>query len=179
MGGRSASGAPNSTGGDDAQALDFVTRLYRHVPVLDSGARASTTTFVQRGLGDVLLSWESEAYLALRELGAGALEVVNPSSSILAEPPVAVVDAVVEKRGTRAAAQAYLEFLYTQEAQETIARHHYRPRLADVAARHPLPEIVLFTVDEVFGGWRKAQARHFEDGGVFDRIYAPAGMGGR
>ena len=166
-------------GGDDARALDFVTRLYRNVPVLDSGARGATTTFVQRGLGDVLLSWESEAYLALMELGGGALEVVSPSSSILAEPPVAVVDAVVERRGTRAPAQAYLEFLYTEEAQETIARHHYRPRLPSAAARHPLPEITLFTVDEVFGGWRKAQARHFDDGGVFDRIYAPTGAGGR
>jgi sulfate/thiosulfate-binding protein len=166
-------------GGDDAKALDFVTRLYRNVPVLDPGARGATTTFVQRGLGDVVLSWENEAHLALKELGGEALEIVNPSASILAEPPVAVVDAVVEKRGTRAAAQAYLEFLYTEGAQEAIARHHYRPRLESVASRHPMPRLALFTVDEVFGGWRQAQARHFDDGGVFDRIYAPAGASGR
>lgn len=159
--------------GSDATALDFVTKLYRNVPVLDSGARGSTTTFVQRRLGDVLVSWENEAYLALQELGAEGLEIVHPSASILAEPPVAVVDKVVDRRGTRAAAQAYLEFLYTEETQELFARHHYRPRLASVAARHPFPKIALFTIDEVFGGWRKAQARHFDDGGVFDRITHP------
>jgi sulfate/thiosulfate transport system substrate-binding protein len=157
-------------GGDEAQALDFVTRLYRNVPVLDSGARGATATFVQRGLGDVLLSWENEAYLALKQLGGEGLEIVSPSASILAEPPVAVVEKVADKHGTRKAAQAYLELLYTPEAQEIIARHHFRPRLAAAAAKHPLPTLALFTIDEVFGGWKKAQARHFDDGGVFDRI---------
>jgi sulfate/thiosulfate-binding protein len=162
-------------GGSEAAARDFVTRLYGNVPVLDSGARGSTTTFVQRGIGDVLLAWENEALLSIRKLGADKVEVVVPSISILAEPPVSVVDAVVDKRGTRAVAQAFLEYLYTPEAQEIAARHHYRPRLAAVAARHAaaFPKVGLVTIDEVFGGWTKAQKAHFADGGVFDQIYQP------
>jgi sulfate transport system substrate-binding protein len=160
-------------GGDAASAERFVTALYRNVPVLDAGARGATTTFAARGIGDVLLAWENEAHLALAELGPGALEIVVPSVSILAEPPVAVVDAVVDRRGTREAAEAYLAFLYTDEAQEVIARHPFRPRDARIAARHPMPALALFTVDEVFGGWKTAQAKHFDDGGVFDRIFRP------
>jgi sulfate transport system substrate-binding protein len=162
-------------GGSDAAARDFVTRLYRNVPVLDSGARGSTTTFVQRGIGDVLLTWENEAFLAIAKLGAEKVEVVVPSRSILAEPPVAVVDDVVDRRGTRAAAQAFLEYLYTPEAQEIAARHHYRPRDPGVAARHAagFPSVGLVTIDEAFGGWARAQKTHFADGGVFDQIYVP------
>ena len=162
-------------GGTEAGARDFVTRLYRNVPVLDSGARGSTTTFVQRGIGDVLLAWENEAFLSIQKLGADKVEVVVPSLSILAEPPVAVVDAVVDKRGTRAAAQAFLEYLYTPEAQEAAARHHYRPRDPAVAARHAaaFPKVGLVTIDEAFGGWARAQKAHFADGGVFDQIYQP------
>jgi sulfate transport system substrate-binding protein len=160
-------------GGDAAKARDFVARLFKSVPVLDSGARGSTTTFVQRGIGDVLLAWENEAFLAVESIGKGQLEIVAPSLSILAEPPVAVVDKVVDKRGTRAAAQAYLDYLYTPEAQEIAAKHGYRPRLEAVATRHAarFPKLKLVTVDEVFGGWRKAQKTHFDDGGVFDQIY--------
>jgi sulfate/thiosulfate-binding protein len=162
-------------GGDEAKAKEFVRALYKNVPVLDSGARGSTTTFVERGIGDVLLAWESEAFLAVERLGQGKLEIVVPGASILAEPPVAVVDRNVDRHGTRAAAQAYLEFLYTPEAQEIAARSFYRPRDARVAARHAarFPKLELFTVDAVFGGWQKAQAAHFADGGVFDQIYAP------
>jgi len=161
--------------GDDTRARDFVTRLYRNVPVLDSGARGSTMTFTQRGLGDVFISWENEAFLALKEFGRDKLEIVIPSLSILAEPPVAVIDKVVDKRGTRALAQAYLEYLYTEEGQEIVARHFYRPRLAKVASRHAaiFPTVNLFTIDEVFGGWQKAQKTHFADGGIFDQIYQP------
>jgi sulfate/thiosulfate-binding protein len=161
--------------GDDSKARDFVTRLYRNVPVLDSGARGSTTTFTQRGIGDVLISWENEAFLAVNELGRDKFEIVAPSASILAEPPVSVVDKVVDKRGTRAIAQAYLEYLYSEEGQEIAAKHYYRPRLAKIAARPgaPFAKVSLFSVDEVFGGWQKAQARHFADGGVFDDIYQP------
>jgi sulfate transport system substrate-binding protein len=159
--------------GGDAAARDFVTRLYRNVPVLDPGARAATTTFAQRGIGDVLLAWESEALLAVEKLGPSRFEVVVPSSSILAEPPVALVDQVVDRRDTRAAAQGYLEFLYGEEAQELAARNHYRPRSPAAAARHPFPKLSLFTVDEVFGGWKRAQATHFAEGGIFDQIYAP------
>jgi sulfate transport system substrate-binding protein len=161
--------------GDDGKARDFVTRLYRNVPVLDSGARGSTTTFAQRGIGDVLLDWENEAFLALNELGKDRVEVVTPSISILAEPPVAVVDRVAAKHGTTQVAQAYLEFLYTPEGQEIGARHFYRPRSTEVAARYAgrFAQVQLFTVDAVFGGWQKAQKRHFDDGGVFDQIYAP------
>jgi sulfate transport system substrate-binding protein len=162
-------------GGSEARAKEFVRALYRNVPVLDSGARGSTTTFVEREIGDVLIAWESEAFLAVERLGKGELEIVVPRVSILAEPPVAVVDRVVDRRGTRAVAQAYLEFLYGAEAQELAARHHYRPRDPDVAARHAgrFPKLELVTVDAVFGGWQEAQATHFADGGVFDRIYVP------
>lgn len=164
------------TGGDQAKAKDFVTRLFRNVPVLDSGARGSTTTFVERGQGDVLLAWENEAYLAVNELGKDKFELIVPSVSILAEPPVAVVDKVVDKHGTRALAQAYLEFLYTEPGQEIAARHYYRPRLDAVAQRYKgqFASVRLFTIDEVFGGWHKAQAAHFADGGVFDQIYQPS-----
>ena len=144
--------------------------------MLDTGARGSTTTFVRIGLGDVLIAWENEAYLAMKKLGNGELEIVNPSISILAEPPVAVVDKVVEKHGTRKAAEAYLEFLYTPEAQEIAAENFYRPQLREVVLKHGdrFPKIALFTVDEMFGGWQKAQATHFADGGVFDQIYQAA-----
>ena len=162
-------------GGSQARAREFVTRLYRNVPVLDSGARGATTTFVQRGIGDVLIAWENEAFLAVDELGRDTVEIVSPPTSILAEPPVALVDKVVDHKGTRAAAQAYLEYLYAPEGQEIAARHHYRPRLEAVAARHAahFPKIALFTVDEVFGGWLPAQKAHFADGGLFDQIYQP------
>ena len=160
---------------DEAKAQDFVTRLYKNVPVLDSGARGSTTTFAQRGIGDVLLSWENEAYLALNELGKDKVEVVVPSISILAEPPVAVVDKYANKHGNAEVAKAYLEFLYTEEGQEIGAKNYYRPHLERVAATYAdrFPKLQLFTVDELFGGWQKAQKKHFDDGGVFDKIYAP------
>jgi sulfate transport system substrate-binding protein len=160
--------------GDERKAEEFVTRLYRNVPVLDSGARGATTTFAQRGIGDVLLTWENEAFLALNEVGSDKLEVVTPEVSILAEPPVAVVDKVAARHGTTETAKAYLEFLYTEEGQEIGARNYYRPRSAQAIAKYPgrFPKLQLFTIDELFGGWRKAQQRHFEDGGVFDRIYA-------
>jgi sulfate/thiosulfate-binding protein len=162
-------------GGDEGKAREFVRALFKNVPVLDSGARGSTTTFVERGIGDVLLSWENEAFLVVEQLGKGRFEIVVPASSILAEPPVAVVDRNVDRHGTRAAAQAYLEFLYGPEGQEIAARYFYRPRDPKVAARHAarFPKLDLFTVDAVFGGWQRAQATHFADGGVFDRIYAP------
>jgi sulfate transport system substrate-binding protein len=161
--------------GDDTKARQYVTELYKHVPVLDSGARGSTTTFAQRGIGDVLLSWENEAYLAVNELGKDKFEVVTPSVSVLAEPPVSVVDKIAAKHGTTALAEAYLQFLYTDEGQEIAARHYYRPRLEKVAAKYAaqFPKLELFTVDELFGGWQKAQKRHFDDGGVFDEIYRP------
>jgi sulfate transport system substrate-binding protein len=161
--------------GDEAKAKGLVAGIFRNVPVLDSGARGSTTTFVQRRIGDVLVAWENEAKLASDKLGAGQFEIVYPSLSILAEPPVTVVDKVVDRRGTRKAAQAYLEFLYTPEAQEIAAKHYYRPRSADVLAKYKakFPPITLVTVDAVFGGWAKAQKRHFDDGGVFDQIYQP------
>lgn len=161
--------------GNEARAREFVSALYRNVPVLDSGARGSTTTFVQRGLGDVLLAWENEAYLALKELGRDTVEIVVPSLSILAEPPVAVVDGVVDRKGTRALAQAYLEFLYGPEGQEIAARHFYRPRLEAVARKHAatFPKLDLVTIDEVSGGWQRAQQAHFADGAVFDQIYQP------
>jgi sulfate transport system substrate-binding protein len=152
--------------GDAAQASRFVARLYGNVPVFDSGARAATTTFAERGLGDVLLVWENEAHLALRELGRDRFEIVTPPVSILAEPPVAVVDQVVARRGTAAVARAYLEFLYTPEGQAIIARHSYRPR----NARSTLPALRLFTIDQRFGGWTAAQQAHFRDGALFDRI---------
>jgi sulfate transport system substrate-binding protein len=160
-------------GGGEEAGRAFVTKLFRNVPLLDSGARGATTTFVQRGIGDVLLTWESEAFLAMNEFGRGEFEIVRPSLSILAEPPVAIVDKVVGRRGTREVAQAYVEFLYSEEGQELAARHHYRPRSEAVAARHAstFPPLELVTVDEAFGGWRKAQQVHFSDGGEFDRIY--------
>ncbi|HEY6100711.1 MAG TPA: sulfate ABC transporter substrate-binding protein [Anaeromyxobacter sp.] len=163
------------SGGDEGKAKEFVKALYRNAPVLDSGARGSTTTFVERGIGDVLLAWENEAFLAVERLGKGKLEIVVPRSSILAEPPVAVVDRNVDRHGTRAVAQAYLEFLYGTEGQEIAARNYYRPRDAKVAARHAerFPKLELFTIDAVFGGWNRAQATHFSDGGVFDQIYTP------
>ena len=160
-------------GGSDASARDFVTRLFKNVPVLDGGARGSTTTFVQRGIGDVLLAWENEALLAVNQFGREKLEIVIPSMSLLAEPPVSIVDKVVDKHGTRALAQAYLEYLYTPEGQEIAAKHYYRPRLAAVAAKHAdrFPKVNLFTIDEVFDGWQKAQKAHFADGAIFDQIY--------
>jgi sulfate transport system substrate-binding protein len=159
-------------GGTDDSAKAFVKELFKHVPVLDTGARAATNTFVQRGVGDVLLAWENEAFLAQKELGKGAFEIVVPSISILAEPPVAVVDRNAKKHGTQALADAYLKFLYTPAAQEIIARNFYRPRLASVEARYgaQFPKLKLFTIDDTFGGWRAAQKRFFADGGVFDQI---------
>jgi sulfate transport system substrate-binding protein len=160
-------------GGNDAIARDYIARLFANVPVLDSGARGSTVTFAERGVGDVLMAWENEAHLSLKEFGADKLEIIYPSSSILAEPPVAVVDKVVDKRGTRAVAQAYLDYLYSPDGQEIAARNFYRPIDDKVAARYAkaFPKITLFTIDEVFGGWTQAQRTHFADGGVFDQIY--------
>jgi len=168
--------AKRQPGGSDASAREFVARLYRNVPVLDAGARGSTTTFVQRRIGDVLLTWENEAFLAVAE-SQGRVEIVVPAFSVLAEPPVAVVDQVVDKRGTRQVAEAYLQFLYTPEAQEIIAQHHYRPRDSRVAAKYAttFPTVKLFTVDEAFGGWQAAQKTHFADKGTFDQIYKPGG----
>jgi sulfate/thiosulfate-binding protein len=162
-------------GGNEATAKAFVAKLYKNVPVLDSGARGSTTTFVQRGIGDVLIAWENEAYLALKELGPDKLQIVNPSVSILAEPPVALVDKNVDSHGTRAVAEAYLKFLYTPQAQEIIGNNFYRPTDPTIAAKFgsKFPHIPLVTVDQVFGGWQKAQQTHFADGGSFDQIYQP------
>jgi sulfate/thiosulfate transport system substrate-binding protein len=163
-------------GGDETKAKQFVTDLFRHVPVLDTGARGSTTTFVQRGIGDVLLAWENEAFLAIKELGPDEVELVVPSLSILAEPPVALVDKVVDDHGTRAVAQAYLEYLYTPEGQEIAAKNFYRPTDPKIAAAHAkdFPQVTTFTIDEQFGGWQKAQTTHFADGGLFDQIYKPS-----
>ena len=168
--------AKRQPGGNDAKARDFVAQLYRNVPVLDSGARGATTTFVQRGIGDVLLAWENEAYLALTE-AKDKVEIVTPSLSILAEPPVAIVDKNVDKKGTRAVAEAYLQYLYSPEGQEIAARHHYRPRDPKVAENHKgqFATVTLFTVDQAFGGWQAAQKAHFADGGTFDQIYKPGG----
>jgi len=167
--------ALRTNGGDEAAAREFVARIYKNVPVLDSGARGSTTTFVERGIGDVLINWENEVLLVEKELGAGKFEMVVPSVSILAEPPVTIIDRVVDKRRTRAAAQAYLEYLYTADGQEIAAKHYYRPQLASVAEKYAaqFPKVELFTIDGVFGGWQKAQKTHFADGGVFDQIYTP------
>ena len=158
---------------DAAKAKDFVARVYKNVPVLDSGARGSTVTFVERGIGDVLIAWENEAFLGVKELGAGKVEIVVPSVSILAEPSVSLVDKVVDKRGTRKVAQAYLDYLYSPEGQDVAGRNFYRPRLEAVASKYAtqFPKVSLFTIDEVFGGWQKAQSTHFADGGVFDQIY--------
>lgn len=155
------------------EAARFVGEIYRHVPVLDRGARAATNTFVQRGIGDVLIAWENEAMLALAEVGEDKFEIIYPSISILAEPTVAVVDAVVDRKGTRDLAQAYLEFLYSMIGQDIVVRHYFRPQRHDVATHYSyrLPEIDMFTIEDVFGGWARAQAEHFDDGGVFDQIY--------
>lgn len=161
--------------GSDDKAREFVGQLYKNVPVLDSGARGSTTTFAQRQLGDVFLSWENEAFLIEKEFGAEKFEVIVPSLSILAEPPVTVVDKNVDKNGTRKAAEAYLKFLYSKEGQEIAGKNFYRPRDAEVAAKFAsvFPDVKLVTIDEEFGGWRKAQTEHFSDGGIFDQIYKP------
>jgi sulfate/thiosulfate transport system substrate-binding protein len=170
-----AGGAGTSDKIDDAKATAYVTALYNHVPVLDTGARGATVTFAQKNVGDVLLTWENEAHLLLGEFGQDKFEVVYPRVSILAEPPVAVVDQVVDARGTRAAAEAYVKYLYTPDAQEIIASHHYRPRdpAKLKAFESKLPKLKLFTIDQAFGGWSKAQPKFFGDGGVFDRIYQP------
>jgi len=167
--------ATQKNNGDQEAAKDFVSKLYTNVKVLDSGARGSTTTFVERGMGDVLIAWENEAYLSLNELGKDKFEVVAPSLSILAEPPVAVVDEVVDKRGTRDVAKAYLDYLYTKEGQEIVAQNYYRPRDKEIAEKYKdkFPDIKLVTVDGEFGGWAKAQKTHFADGGTFDQIYQP------
>ena len=159
--------------GSEDKARQFVGDLYGHVPVLDTGARGATVTFVERGVGDVLLAWENEAYLALREFGKDKFEIVAPPLSILAEPPVAVVDAVADKKGTRSVAEAYLKYRYTKEGQEIAARNSYRPRDSEVAKRYEnaFAKVELFTIDDVFGGWTKAQKAHFAEGGIFDQIY--------
>ncbi|MBW6512784.1 MAG: sulfate ABC transporter substrate-binding protein [Desulfuromonadaceae bacterium] len=163
--------------GDEKAARGFVTALYKNVPILDSGARGSTTTFVKRGIGDVFLSWENEAFLAINELGPDQFEIIVPSVSILAEPPVTVVDKVAKKHGTFEVAKAYLEYLYSPVGQKLAAKHYYRPvapEHADPADIARFPKVNLFTVDELFGGWQKAQKTHFADGGTFDQIYVPS-----
>ncbi|PTY06547.1 sulfate transporter subunit [Opitutaceae bacterium EW11] len=164
--------------GGEPKAKDFVAKLFKNVPVLDSGARGATTTFVQRGIGDVAISWENEAFLAVNEFGADKFEIVVPSISILAEPTVAVVDKVVKKKGSEAVARAYLEYLYSDEGQDIAGRNFYRPRSAAAATKYAsvFPKLELFTIDEVFGGWPKAQKTHFSDGGVFDQIYSGQGV---
>jgi sulfate/thiosulfate-binding protein len=164
------------------EAEAFVGELYRRVPVQDTGARAATNTFVQRGIGDVLLAWENEALLAAREMGSDKFDIVRPSVSVLAEPPVALIDSVVDRKGTRAVAEAYLDYLYTPEGQDIVARNFFRPTDAGVVARYAaeFPAMRLFTVDQVFGGWARAQAEHFADGGTYDRLFAaPAAAPGR
>jgi sulfate/thiosulfate-binding protein len=162
-------------GGSEASAKEFLTKLYKNVPVLDSGARGATTTFVERGIGDVLIAWENEALLAIKELGPTKFDIVAPSVSILAEPPVAVVDKVVDKRGTRKVAEAYLNFLYTDEAQDIIAKNYYRPAVEKEAKKYAaqFPNVKLFTLAQIAGDWTKAQKTHFADGGLFDQIYQP------
>ncbi len=164
--------AAKKLGNDDAKIRGFITRLFKNVPVLDTGARGSTTTFVQRGIGDVLISWENEAFLAIKEYGADKFEIIVPSLSILAEPPVTWVDRVVKKRGTEIVAKAYLDFLYTPEGQTIAAKNFYRPRLEEIAGKFKsqFPEINLVTIDGAFGGWKNAQQVHFAEGGVFDQI---------
>lgn len=158
---------------DEGKAKDFVKKLFANVPVLDSGARGSTTTFVERGIGDVFISWENEAFLALKELGPDKFEIVVPSLSILAEPPVTIIDKTVDKRKTRAVAQAYLEYLYSEEGQDIAGKNYYRPTLASAATKYEkqFPKVNLIKIDDVFGGWQKAQKTHFSDGGTFDQIY--------
>lgn len=165
--------AKKQNGGDEAKTKEFVSKLFKNVPVLDTGARGSTTTFVERGIGDVLLAWENEAFLAQKELGVGKFEIVVPSLSILAEPPVTVVDKFAKKHGTEAVAKAYLEYLYTEEGQEIAAKNYYRPTLASVAKKYEaqFPKVKLVQIDQEFGGWQKAQKTHFSDGGTFDQIY--------
>jgi sulfate transport system substrate-binding protein len=162
-------------GGNPAKAQAYVTELFKRVPVLDTGARASTLTFTQRGIGDVFLSWENEAHLAIEELGPGKVDIVIPSLSILAEPPVALVDKVVDRKKTRTIAEGYLNFLYSPIAQDLIGKNHYRPRNVQALAKYAskFPKIPLVTIDDTFGGWKKAQTAHFADGGVFDKIYRP------
>jgi len=164
--------ALDKNNGDQAKAKEFVTKFYRNVPVLDSGARGATTTFIQRGIGDVLVGWENEAILGVKELGKDQVEIITPPFSILAEPPVTVVDKVARKKGNEAVAKAYVEHLYSEEGQELVAKHFYRPRNEAVAKKHAqqFPALKLITIDEVFGGWQKAQKTHFADGGVFDEI---------
>ena len=163
-------------GGNEASAKEFVRKIFANVPVLDSGARGSTTTFVERGIGDVLLAWENEAFLAVKELGPDKVDIVLPSLSILAEPPVTLVDRVADKHGTRKVAEAYLNYLYSEEGQDIAGKHYYRPIDKKVAARYAkiFANVKRITIDEVFGGWQKAQKTHFEDGGSFDQIYKPA-----
>lgn len=160
---------------DEAKAKEFLTTIFKNVPVLDSGARGATVTFVERGIGDVLISWENEAYLVVNELGKDRFDIITPSLSILAEPPVAVVDKTVNRRGTRTVAEEYLKYLYSETGQTIAARHYYRPRLESVRAKFAgsFASVALFTIDEVFGGWSIAQKKHFSDGGVFDQIYQP------
>ena len=166
--------AKRKNGGDEGKAKEFISKLFKNVPVLDSGARGSTTTFVQRGIGDVLLSWENEAFLSINEFGKDKFEIVVPSLSILAEPSVAVVEANTKKKGTEEVAKAYLEYLYSDEGQKVVAKHYYRPRKPEAAAPEDIarfPKLGLFTIDEGFGGWANAQKTHFADGGTFDQIY--------
>ena len=165
--------ALKANGNDEAKARDFVAKLYKNVPILDSGARGSTTTFVERGIGDILLAWENEALLAAKEFGPGKVEIIVPSSSILAEPPVALVDKVTDKRKTRKVAEAYLQFLYSPEGQDLIGKNFYRPTLPVAAAKYAsqFPKVALFKIDEMFGGWQRAQKMHFVDGAIFDQIY--------
>ncbi|PLS03109.1 sulfate ABC transporter substrate-binding protein [Neobacillus cucumis] len=167
--------AQEKFGGDEKKIKNCMSQLYKNVEVLDSGARGATTTFVERGIGDVLIAWENEAYLTLNELGKDKFEVVNPSLSILAEPPVAVVDKVVDKKGTREVAEAYLKYLYSDKGQEIIAKNYYRPRNEEILKKYAnvFPEIKMVTIDDYFGGWKKAQEKHFNDGGTFDQIYQP------
>ena len=169
--------ALRKNGDDEKKAREFIAALYRNVPVLDSGARGSTTTFAQRGIGDVFLSWENEAFLILKEFGTDKFEVITPPRSILAEPPVTVVDQFAHKHGTRKIAEAYLEYLYSPVGQELAGKHFYRPRLEEAAKKYAsqFVKTELFTIDEVFGGWQKAQKTHFADGGIFDQIYQPGG----
>ena len=167
--------ALKKSGGDESKARDFVAKLYKNVPVLDSGARGSTTTFVERGMGDVLIAWENEVLLGAKDLGQDKFDIVVPSVSILCEPTVSIVDKVVDKRGTRAVAQAYLEYLYSPEGQEIAAKRYYRPRSETIAKKYAsqFPKVKLFTLSEIAGDWQKAQKTHFADGGVFDQIYQP------
>jgi sulfate transport system substrate-binding protein len=167
--------ALKTNGGDQQKAKDFVRRIYMNVPVLDSGARGSTTTFIERGIGDVLINWENEILLAVRELGKDKVEMVVPSTSILAEPPVAVVDKFAGKHGTQAIARAYLEYLYSDEGQDIAGKHYYRPTVEKMQKKYSaqFPQLNLFTIDELFGGWQNAQRAHFDDGASFDQIYQP------